>query len=1089
MEGGRQTQGIQLEKSPKDKNEYDMFTLNNQLQVLLINDNNQIELQKGGQMASVSLSVNAGCLNDPMHRQGLAHFLEHMIFMGSSKYPDESAFSTFISSHGGYSNAYTELEFTNYYFKVDYKGLFVALDMFMWLLKDPLLKQDAQDREIKSIESEFEGNYPYDSSRRCQLLNSNTSDKHHIYNRFTWGNIKSLTEKSPDTLIDDVRKFFNDHYSSDRMKLVIQVKTDDCMNELREKVQEIFSQIDNKNLGLQNFHYKSDGAIVQLPYENNLNQMIVFNSVKNTNNIQILFTFHKQNLQLTTQALYIISQLVGHEGKGSLYQNLKQNEQILSLHSRYDTQQKTLFYTFEVSLTLTEKGVIEYQNVVAGVFRYFKIILEKIESTKDFDEFDFLRQIKQLSEVCFYYYKIPDATDSVCELANEMIFSDDHSQILKDTYSGIIVQKIDLKHIVDFLKQMTLDSCKIVMSGKNLLDKDLYENKLTKTKTEKWFKTNYQIVEKPVSSIINQIQNYDTSKLSLPLTNPLIPEDFKIKSQAKLEKNQIPQLIYKDENLYELWLLQDHTFQMPRAIVQIVFMIPNFFETPFRRAYWSVYTDTLIEKITAEVGYEALMADISYSIKGFENLGFKIKFQGFNDKLSDFIKMFFQIMKSIRDNGFEEFYIRTAVEKSIRSFKNINVEVDQKTTNNRLIYLLQHQYHAKQILEELDKFDLQVFNQNFVRNSILQDIKYMKVFIAGNIESHDAEMISQIPIYELKIKPQQFNLRDLNVTKISLLKDNEIVQWDSIHLSKPVDAQDQDESENESMEDLTGQQQESEDEEEEEESEQVNPIEESEIQSQNQDQSHTEVQSDKNKIDEENKDSLKQAESDEEMDDEEEKEEKRENNSCIQVYFQSKSHDQFTGLALQLIESILEELFYDEMRNKEQLGYYVAVSRRQARGVFALLFTIESAEYDPLHLQEKIEKFIKEVISKIQEKEEIYREYYEGLIARKKEGYKDIKEEAGYYFGQMREFTCEMRSLCWDRIDQEIQMLETQMTKEKLIEVFNDTLLNSPRIAIFRVFAEKYKHLAKHHEFEEMVLSGDYISGSLGQSIDMFLNS
>jgi secreted Zn-dependent insulinase-like peptidase len=133
---------------------------------LLIQDNNQKQIEKGGNMASVSLSVNSGCLNDPMHRQGLAHFLEHMIFMGSTKYPDENAFANHISAHGGYSNAYTELEYTNYQFRVDYKGLFEALDMFSWLLKEPLLKEDALQREIESIESEFEGNYPYDSSRR-----------------------------------------------------------------------------------------------------------------------------------------------------------------------------------------------------------------------------------------------------------------------------------------------------------------------------------------------------------------------------------------------------------------------------------------------------------------------------------------------------------------------------------------------------------------------------------------------------------------------------------------------------------------------------------------------------------------------------------------------------------------------------------------------------------------------------------------------------------------------------------------------------------------------------------------------------------
>ena len=57
------------------------------------------------------------------------------------------------------------------------------------------------------------------------------------------------------------------------------------------------------------------------------------------------------------------------------------------------------------------------------------------------------------------------------------------------------------------------------------------------------------------------------------------------------------------------------------------------------------------------------------------------------------------------------------------------------------------------------------------------------------------------------------------------------------------------------------------------------------------------------------------------------------------------------------------------------------------------------------------------VINVVEEKESLYKEFYEGLIARKKEGYKDIKEEAGYYFGQMREFSGEQLPLNWDRIE------------------------------------------------------------------------
>jgi secreted Zn-dependent insulinase-like peptidase len=80
-------------------------------------------------MAYVSIGVNAGSFNDLPQRQGVAHFLEHMIFMGSSKYPGENEYSDHISAHGGYSNAFTEMEYTNYQFKLDYSGLQKALDL------------------------------------------------------------------------------------------------------------------------------------------------------------------------------------------------------------------------------------------------------------------------------------------------------------------------------------------------------------------------------------------------------------------------------------------------------------------------------------------------------------------------------------------------------------------------------------------------------------------------------------------------------------------------------------------------------------------------------------------------------------------------------------------------------------------------------------------------------------------------------------------------------------------------------------------------------------------------------------------------
>lgn len=77
------------------------------MQCLLISDD---EADK----SAAALDVNVGCSLDPKPFFGCAHFLEHMLFMGSTKYPSENEYSEFIKDNGGYSNAYTSLTNTNY---------------------------------------------------------------------------------------------------------------------------------------------------------------------------------------------------------------------------------------------------------------------------------------------------------------------------------------------------------------------------------------------------------------------------------------------------------------------------------------------------------------------------------------------------------------------------------------------------------------------------------------------------------------------------------------------------------------------------------------------------------------------------------------------------------------------------------------------------------------------------------------------------------------------------------------------------------------------------------------------------------------
>lgn len=60
-----------------------------------------------------------------------------------------------------------------------------------------------------------------------------------------------------------------------------------------------------------------------------------------------------------------------------------------------------------------------------------------------------------------------------------------------------------------------------------------------------------------------------------------------------------------------------------------------------------------------------MLADISYSIKSFENVGFKVKFTGYNDKLMNFVQIFLRLMVEVRETGFEALTVKLAVEKAL----------------------------------------------------------------------------------------------------------------------------------------------------------------------------------------------------------------------------------------------------------------------------------------------------------------------------------------------------------------------------------------------------------------------------------------
>ena len=151
---------IKLAKSEGDKNEYQMFTLDNNLQVLLVNDLNQEASDKGDPIAYCALAVNAGVFNDPPDRNGLAHFLEHKAFNGTENYAPGTLIEFFQRmgmSFGGDTNAFTSFDRTVYMIDLPEStddNMEEGLQVFRDYADGMLLLEEEIDRERGIVLSE-----------------------------------------------------------------------------------------------------------------------------------------------------------------------------------------------------------------------------------------------------------------------------------------------------------------------------------------------------------------------------------------------------------------------------------------------------------------------------------------------------------------------------------------------------------------------------------------------------------------------------------------------------------------------------------------------------------------------------------------------------------------------------------------------------------------------------------------------------------------------------------------------------------------------------------------------------------------------
>jgi len=180
------TSPIDIVKSPNDDRDYRYLTLANGLRVLLVSDPQTDK-------AAASLVVFRGSYHEPDAYPGLAHFLEHMLFIGTEKYPEVDAYQEFISRHGGSSNAYTAGDHTNYFFDVQPDQFRPAMDRFAQFFISPLLAEDYVEREKNAVHSEYQLQLKADNWRASAVM-SEVMNPAHPESRFSIGSLETLDD-------------------------------------------------------------------------------------------------------------------------------------------------------------------------------------------------------------------------------------------------------------------------------------------------------------------------------------------------------------------------------------------------------------------------------------------------------------------------------------------------------------------------------------------------------------------------------------------------------------------------------------------------------------------------------------------------------------------------------------------------------------------------------------------------------------------------------------------------------------------------------------------------------------------------------
>lgn len=670
-------------RRPNDTEERRLVELDNGLQALLISDPS---LQK----SAAALDVAAGSLEDPRSRLGLAHFLEHMLFLGTEKYPDAQEYKEYLSQNQGAANAYTAADHTNYQFQVNHDAFTGALDRFSQFFVAPLFTEDLTAREINAVNSEHQKNLQNDFWRTRMVERALHRDGHPRQS-FSTGNLSTLEGVTREELLG----FYKRLYSANVMKLCVMSTV--SLDELEASVREKFSTVPSHDR--EAITYPSDVFDAE-----NLPELIQVRSISDLRQLKLTFAMPPTTKLWQEKPARLMSSLLGHEGEGSLLSQLKKENLATGLSAGIDNE--TWSGYFNLRLTLTDHGRAQLPRILELFFTCVESIRSEGLTDRHFAE------EKTMSELNFFYRDHEEGMWVAAHMAAQMQYRPP-LEIIKQQY---LYTRYDPELFARYVNYLRPENLRAV-----LVAPDVETDRI-----EPHYGTEFSIRRLSAAEVPGTPRAEDRALFHLPAPNPFIPTDLSLLNN---DPQQGPYRLIDDER-GEFWFEQDRRFGLPKARVSVLLHSEEISRTPRHSLLGVLYVKALSEGLN-EWNYPVREAGLRASVD-YDERGLRLRFHGFSQKIPELMAAFAQRLTTINIDETVFAAIKEGVARDLANAAFRNAYEQAFAEADWLLTPWAH--HASEMIplvEEVSLADVRDFSQQVLRRTAIEGVAY------GNLDGNE----------------------------------------------------------------------------------------------------------------------------------------------------------------------------------------------------------------------------------------------------------------------------------------------------------------------------------------------------------------